>query len=74
VSVKMLTMDQHQPLHATYGVSDCCLCRVERERDALRADLAEAMAILEHVTGAYDREWVVQRARALVERRKGKAC
>jgi len=37
---KALNANQHLPLHEMYGVHDCCLCRIEAERDALRARVA----------------------------------
>jgi len=39
--------NQHEPLHQLYGHSDCCLCRVERERDALRKQLDDALEAIE---------------------------
>ena len=40
MATKTLLPNQHVPLHWLYGHNDCCLCRVEIERDtSYRANL-----------------------------------
>jgi len=47
--------NQHEPLHQLYGHSDCCLCRVERERDALRKQLDIAVKLLKNLKPILDK-------------------
>ena len=47
--------NQHEPLHQLYGHSDCCLCRVERERDALRTKLDVAVKLLKNLKPILDK-------------------
>jgi hypothetical protein len=66
--------DQHAPLHETWGLHDCCLCRVERERDEYKKDLEEAMECVRYVACSLSRfeapEDLIEKAKALIKSRE----